>query len=118
MLGVFSIFDKRGFEVTDASAEVTQLADGKVELPAGCSLVADIPATETEVREYFITVTVAEGAELKVTLDETVATYGGGTHLLRVKTAESARAMQLAAVDGLVEIASLKNNAGAVLLLR
>ena len=118
MLGVFSIFDKRGFAVTDASAEVTQLAGGKVELPAGCSLVADIPATETEVREYFITVTVAEGAELKVTLDETVATYGGGTHLLRVKTAEAARAMQLAAVDGLVEIASLKNNAGAVLLLR
>jgi hypothetical protein len=118
MLGVFSIFDKRGFEVTDASAEVTQLAGGKVELPAGCSLVADIPATETEVREYFIKVTVAEGAELKVTLDEIVATYGGGTHLLRVKTAEAARAMQLAAVDGLVEIASLKNNVGAVLLLR
>ena len=42
----------------------------------------------------------------------------GGTHLLRVKTAEAARAMQLAAVDGIVEIASLKNNAGAVLLLR
>jgi hypothetical protein len=104
--------------VTSASAGVSELSSGKVTLPAGSSLTADIPATESVAKEYFVTVKVAAGAELKVTLDETVATYGGGTHLLRVKTAEAARAMQLAAVDGLVEIASLKNNAGAVLLLR
>ena len=118
MLGVFSMFGKRDFEVTSASAGVAELSDGKVRLPAGCSLTADIPVAESDAKEYFITVTVAEGAELKVALDGAVATYAAGTHLLRVKTAEAARAVNFTSVDGLVEIASLKNNAGAVLFLR
>ena len=118
MLGVFSMFDKRGLEVTAASAKVVQLQDGKIDLPAGCSLSAGIPATESEVKEYFITVTVADGAELGVTLDGAASTYGSGTHLLRVKSLSAARDIVFSSIGGLVEIESIKRIAGMYLILR
>lgn len=118
MLGVFSMFDKRGLEVTAASAKVVQLQDGKIDLPAGCSLSAGIPATESEVKEYFITVTVADGAELEVTLDGAASTYGSGTHLLRVKSLSAARDIVFSSIGGLVEIESIKRIAGMYLILR
>ena len=118
MLGVFSMFDKRGLEVMAASAKVVQLQDGKIDLPAGCTLSAGIPATESEVKEYFITVTVADGAELGVTLDGAASTYGSGTHLLRVKSLSAARDIVFSSIGGLVEIESIKRIAGMYLILR
>ena len=118
MLGVFSMFDKRGLEVTAASAKVVQLQDGKIDLPAGCSLAAGIPATESDVKDYFITVTVADGAELGVTLDGAVSTYGSGTHLLRVKSLSAVRDIVFSSIGGLVEIESIKRIAGMYLILR
>ncbi|MBQ3289924.1 MAG: hypothetical protein IJH50_10975 [Kiritimatiellae bacterium] len=111
---------RRGFEVTEASPDVSETEAGKVRLVAGTELAAQWTTTAGKTQYYEVSVRVDDGSAVVVKLNgETVATYdSAGEHELKFDNALALNALTFSCTAGSAEILSANLFRGMVLSIR
>ena len=119
--GVFSILEKRAFEVSAATPNVLEALSGAITIPAGERVTASKAASAdaSAPGSWVIRFTVPEGGSLSIIVNGTETIYEAGVHehkLAAIKTGIDS--MELISLAGTAEVSSLFRRMGTVLSLR
>lgn len=119
--GVFSILEKRAFEVSAATPKVLEALSGAITIPAGERVTASKAASAdaSAPGSWVIRFTVPEGGSLSIIVNGTETIYEAGVHehkLAAIKTGIDS--MELISLAGTAEVSSLFRRMGTVLSLR
>ncbi len=117
--GVFAMFAKRHFTVTEAATDVTESADGAIALPAGASLTAFAEAGTFDMRNgLLLSFRVSEGGSLSIVVNGVARSFGAGEHGFVLPATASAVNLFVSADSGASTLLSLRKSGGTIIGVR
>ena len=117
-LGVFEIFARRDFTVTDATPSVVEAADGAISLPQGGRLVASAAAGSSGDYDLVLLLRVPADGSLSIFVNGEAYDFDAGEHRLKIQKTPSAVELLVSADAGTSTILSLRRDVGMAIMVQ